>query len=51
MGGKRALAALQEWDARKRQLCSQYSVHLLAVDDTEPLTEEYIAERAEVPYS
>jgi hypothetical protein len=41
-GGEDALKQLQERDARKVQICRQADVHLIAVDFTEPLTEEHI---------
>jgi len=41
-GGDEALAALQERDARKARLCRRAGVRLVAIDYTQPLTEEHI---------
>jgi hypothetical protein len=44
-GGPRALAEVQTRDARKADLCRVHGVRLLAVDYTEPLTEEHVRRR------
>lgn len=44
-GGMEALLELQARDARKVQICRQTGVHLVIVDYTEPLTDDYIRER------
>ncbi|MBT3227013.1 MAG: hypothetical protein HOE30_21555 [Deltaproteobacteria bacterium] len=44
-GGKKALVALQERDARKRQICIKCNVKLIEIDYTEPLTDEYVEKK------
>jgi len=44
-GGDEALFALQERDRRKVELCEENSVVLVAIDYTEPLTDEHIRNR------
>jgi hypothetical protein len=41
-GGSEGLQDLQERDKRKARLCAGYGVDLVAIDYTEPLTENYI---------
>jgi len=44
-GGPKALEAMQVRDARKRQICEQSNCDLIAIDYTEPLTEQHVADR------
>ena len=44
-GGERALNELQERDKKKAEICFNQGVKLIAVDHTEPLTEEHILNR------
>jgi hypothetical protein len=44
-GGKAALQAVQDRDARKAALCVEHGVRLVTVDYTEPLSEGYIRAR------
>ncbi len=43
-GGSKGLEDLQERDAHKAKLCGTYGIDLIAIDYTEPLTENYIYE-------
>jgi len=44
-GGESALVELQHRDVKKRKLCHERGVKLIAVDYAEPLTEPHISER------
>jgi len=41
-GGAKGLEDLQERDKRKAKLCTMNGIHLIAIDYTEPLTEQYV---------
>jgi Double zinc ribbon len=41
-GGSQGLQDLQERDSRKAKLCASCGIDLIAIDYTEPLTEDYI---------
>lgn len=41
-GGAKGLEDLQERDKRKAKLCTMNGIDLIAIDYTEPLTENYI---------
>jgi hypothetical protein len=44
-GGEKALALLEERDSRKEEFCKRQNIKLIAIDYTEPLTEQHIGKR------
>lgn len=49
-GGEEALLELQERDKRKAWICNEKGVHLIAVDYSEPLIQDYIQKRIKDDY-